>query len=109
MRNVKSVRGMEWSQSTHKTFKKEVYEPHEIWYNGEMTVTVYTNPNCIQCDMTKKKMDQLGIQYSTIDLSTDQESLDKVLEMGYRSAPVVIAGEESWAGFQPEKIDQLAS
>jgi glutaredoxin-like protein NrdH len=74
-----------------------------------MPVTVYTNPNCIQCDMTKKRLDQKGIAYNTIDLSQDEDSLAMVLDMGYRSAPVVIAGDESWSGFKPDLIDLLAS
>lgn len=71
--------------------------------------TVYTKNNCVQCDMTKRLMDQMGIQYNTINISEQPEELDKLIAMGYRAAPVVITENASWAGFQPEKISLLAA
>ena len=72
-----------------------------------MTVTVYTNPSCVQCEMTKKRLTSKGIEYQTVDLSEDPAALDLVLSKGFRSAPVVNAGESWWAGFQPDKIDSI--
>ena len=72
-----------------------------------MTV-VYTKPSCIQCEQTKKMLDKNGTQYTTVDITQDQEAYDKVVSMGFMSVPVVISGEESWAGFQPDKINALA-
>ena len=71
--------------------------------------TVYTKPNCVQCDMTKRLMDKIGVKYTTVDIVENPAELDRLIEMGYRAAPVVVAGYESWAGFQPEKITALAS
>lgn len=71
--------------------------------------TVYTKPSCVQCDMTKRYMDKNGIAYSTIDITENPEALDMILGMGFSSAPVVISGDLSWAGFQPDKINLLAA
>lgn len=71
--------------------------------------TVYTKPACIQCEMTKKYMDKNGIEYNTVDITQDQEALDMVLAMGFSSAPVVISGDLSFAGFQPDKINEIAA
>jgi glutaredoxin-like protein NrdH len=71
--------------------------------------TVYTKPSCVQCDMTKRYMDKIGIEYNTIDITEDQEALDLILGMGFQAAPVVISGDLSWAGFQPDKINLLAA
>ena len=73
-----------------------------------MTV-VYTKPSCVQCDMTKRMLDKLGIEYDTVDISENPEALDKLIELGYRAAPVVITDNDSWAGFQPDKITELAA
>ena len=74
-----------------------------------MTI-VYTKPNCVQCNMTKRHMDKIGVEYTTVDITEDPEALDALIEMGYRAAPVVMTAEgESWAGFQPEKINELAA
>lgn len=71
--------------------------------------TVYTKPACVQCDMTKRYMDNKGIQYTTVDITADTEAFDMIVGMGFASAPVVISEQGSWAGFQPEKIDLLAA
>jgi glutaredoxin-like protein NrdH len=72
--------------------------------------TVYTKPNCVQCDMTKRMMDKLGVDYDTVDIVENPEELDKLIALGYRAAPVVITDDgESFAGFQPDKITALAA
>jgi glutaredoxin-like protein NrdH len=73
-----------------------------------MTVTVYTKDNCVQCEATKRHLDKLDIAYSTVNITNDISALDKLIALGYRSAPVVVAGDESWAGYVPDKIDKLA-
>jgi glutaredoxin-like protein NrdH len=72
-------------------------------------ITVYTKPSCVQCDMTKRMMDKFGIHYETVDISQDQEAFDMLIELGFRSAPVVISPYASWGGFQPDKITELAA
>jgi glutaredoxin-like protein NrdH len=59
--------------------------------------------------MTKRYMDKLGIDYNTVDITEDEEALDMIMELGFKSAPVVISDAGSWAGFQPEKINLLAA
>jgi glutaredoxin-like protein NrdH len=71
--------------------------------------TVYTKPSCVQCDMTKRMLDKIGVEYSTVDITEDSDALEMILGMGFQSAPVVISGDLSWAGFQPDKINLLAA
>ena len=73
-----------------------------------MTV-VYTKPQCVQCDMTKRMLNNLGVDYKTIDITEDQEALNMILGMGFQSAPVVITESDSWSGFNPDKINALAT
>lgn len=68
-------------------------------------ITVYSTPQCPQCMMTKKSLDRAGLVYDEVDLATDIEAMDRVKAMGYTQAPVVVAGEEHWSGFRPDKID----
>lgn len=74
-----------------------------------MTITVYSKPACVQCTATTRALDARGISYSIIDLTEDAGAMEKVTSMGYRQAPVVIAGEAHWAGFRPDMIGRLAS
>jgi len=71
--------------------------------------TVYTKPSCVQCDMTKRMLDNLGINYDTVDITEDEAALEMILGMGFKSAPVVITDTDSWSGFNPEKINSIAS
>jgi len=73
------------------------------------TITVYTKPACPQCDATKFSLNAKGMEFDTVDISVDAAAYDMVMALGHRSAPVVIAGSESWAGFQPDRINALAA
>ena len=70
-------------------------------------VKVYTNPNCVQCEQTKKFLDKAAIEYEVIDLSTDPESTKRFIEMGFRSAPIVETPHDIWSGFKYDKLRSL--
>ena len=70
-------------------------------------ITVYTKPSCVQCDATKRLMDRLKLKYETIDITVDAGALDMLIAKGFKGAPVVFTDNDSWAGFQPEKISEL--
>ena len=72
-----------------------------------MTITVYTKPACVQCEQTKKLLTKNGLEFNTIDITEDSAAFDKVVAMGFQAAPVVNAGDDWWAGFNPEKINGL--
>ncbi|VEG41117.1 ribonucleoside-diphosphate reductase class Ib glutaredoxin subunit [Mycolicibacterium flavescens] len=72
------------------------------------TVTVYTKPACVQCSATYKALDKQGIAYDVVDISTDPEARDFVMALGYLQAPVVVAGDDHWSGFRPDRVKALA-
>ena len=74
-----------------------------------MAITVYSKPACMQCTMTKKKLDALNLDYDVVDISMDEEARDYVMALGYVQAPVVEANGEHWSGFRPDRIKGLAS
>lgn len=71
-----------------------------------MTI-VYTKPNCVQCDATKRWLDNHSIEYSTVDIEQDQEAFDRIVALGFRAAPVVESDAGSWSGFNPDKLSLL--
>ena len=73
-----------------------------------MAITVYSKPNCVQCNATYRALDTAGLRYETVDISLDVEALEQVKSLGYAQAPVVMAGEDHWSGFRPDKIKALA-
>lgn len=74
-----------------------------------MTVTVYSKPACVQCTATYRALDAQGIQYEIFDVTADDKALETVKDLGYMQAPVVIAGEDHWSGFRPDKISAIAA
>lgn len=74
-----------------------------------MKVTVYTLPDCVQCDATKKYLNKYNVEYSTVDLRTDEEASALVTSLGYKQAPVVFADNIHWSGFRPDKIKDLSA
>ncbi|WP_068310136.1 glutaredoxin-like protein NrdH [Polycladidibacter hongkongensis] len=73
-----------------------------------MSITVYSKPACVQCTATTRALESAGLDYNIIDLTKDSDALATVEELGYRQVPVVIAGDQHWAGFRPDKIGALA-
>lgn len=74
-----------------------------------MDITVYTIPNCPGCDQTKKYLDKKELAYSTIDITEDNAARDLVFGLGFKAAPVVIAGEDAWSGFRPDRLAKLVA
>lgn len=74
-----------------------------------MAITVYSKPNCVQCNATYRALDRAGLPYETVDISLDAEALEQVKSLGYAQAPVVMAAGDHWSGYRPDKIKALAA
>ena len=74
-----------------------------------MTITVYSKPMCVQCNATYRALDKQGLDYQSIDVSQDTQALEFIKGLGYQQAPVVIAGEDHWSGYRPDRIKAVAS
>ncbi|OON38962.1 NrdH-redoxin [Izhakiella australiensis] len=72
-----------------------------------MRIIIYTKDNCVQCNATKNAMDSKGLPYELIHLDNDPQAVESLRNLGYRQAPVVMANEEHWSGFRPDKIAAL--
>ncbi|MBD9525648.1 MULTISPECIES: glutaredoxin-like protein NrdH [Paracoccus] len=73
-----------------------------------MSITVYSKPACVQCTATTRALDARGLAYDVVDLTEDEAAMQMVTQLGYRQAPVVIAGDDHWAGFRPDMIGRLS-
>ncbi|MGO2520934.1 MAG: glutaredoxin domain-containing protein [Microbacterium sp.] len=82
--------------------------------NGGSTdqVTVYSpEESCQQCKATVRALDARGITHRVIKVAeNDDDTRDKLRSLGFMQFPVVWAPTVGyWAGFRPDKIDDLAS
>ena len=77
-----------------------------------MTVTVYTKPDCRQCDATKRYLSERDVSFGVESLE-DAANLAAAKALGHMGAPVVVfapdgAGTEvSWSGFRPDMLDTV--
>ncbi|MCW2688508.1 MAG: Glutaredoxin-like protein NrdH [Mycobacterium sp.] len=71
------------------------------------TITVYTKPACVQCNATFRALDKAGIEYTKVDITVDAAARDYVMALGYLQAPVVVAGNDHWAGFRHDRLKTL--
>lgn len=75
-----------------------------------MLITLYSKPNCPQCDQSKKVLGRAGIDFEVKDVTEDPEAHAFVVTLGYSAAPVVYVSEDQhWSGFRPDRIRALAS
>ncbi|MDH4140439.1 MAG: glutaredoxin family protein [Coriobacteriia bacterium] len=78
-----------------------------------MPVKLYALSTCPYCRMTRKYLDESGIEYDVteVDLLEGQDRDDVVAEVrrvsGGASFPVVIIGEEVIVGFNKKRIKEL--
>lgn len=76
-----------------------------------MSITVYTKPECNNCDQTKRRLNKHGIDYTTVDVTEDAAAREFVTDgLGYRQMPVVVVDENThWSGFRIDALDKLAA
>jgi glutaredoxin-like protein NrdH len=72
-----------------------------------MSVIVYSNPNCVQCEQTKKFLTLKGVEFEAKMIADSPEIMPLIEEHGYKSAPVVVVGNRSWSGFRLDKLNDL--
>lgn len=74
-----------------------------------MNITIYTMPKCEACERTKIWLDEYDLGFNEVDITEDEEAMELVKSRGYNQAPVVSINnfEDSWSGFNPEKLNSL--
>ena len=72
--------------------------------------TVYTKPDCPQCDKTKAYFDAKAITYTAVDITEVPAALEYITEeLGYSQAPVVVSNtddQDHWSGLRRDKLVQ---
>lgn len=71
-------------------------------------VTVYTLPNCVQCESTKRMMRVEGIEFTEVALQDHPDKAKEFMDQGFTQAPIVTTDIKVWSGFRYEKIKSLA-
>lgn len=73
-----------------------------------MNVTVYSTPTCPYCNMVKNFLKENGIVYENIDVSSDKEAAQKMIDKsGQMGVPVIDVDGEIVTGFNKKKLTEL--
>ena len=67
-------------------------------------VTIYSKPNCMACNFTKKYLNDKGVKFKEIDVFKDAEALAMLRDKGFSQMPVVSMDGELHTGFRPELL-----
>lgn len=74
------------------------------------SITVYTKPDCVQCDRTFFLLNRADRDFEKFDVTEDEAAMSYVKNLGYLAAPVVVLtdvnGEvtDHWSGFRPDLL-----
>lgn len=70
-------------------------------------MVVYTKPDCRMCEATKRKLDDLGVDYEVREF--DSAALKMARDKGISSAPMVVVGSEAIGGYRPDELKRMAA
>lgn len=70
-------------------------------------ILVYAKPGCPPCDATIRALEKLGLDYVKLDVTEDTVAYEACQLYGYLNTPVVVAGDQNWSGFRPDRIAAL--
>lgn len=91
-----------------------IAEPHAPQCPAELdrTITVYTaGPRCMACKLTIADLDKRRIDYTAVDLTTDEAARAYVAGLEHHAAPVVTIDDgqtvRTWSGYRPDAIAAL--
>ena len=67
-------------------------------------ITIYSKPNCMACNFTKKYLNDKGVKFKEIDVFKDAEALAMLRDEGFSQIPVVSMDGNIRTGFRLELL-----
>ncbi len=69
---------------------------------------IFSTPTCPYCKMAKEWMKENNIEYTDVDVSTDEKAAQEMTEKsGQMGVPVILVGDEVLVGFDKPKLEAL--
>ncbi len=71
-------------------------------------VTIYTTPTCVYCKMAKEYFTANNVEYTELNVATDEEARNAMMEKsGQMGVPVIDVGGSIVIGFDQELLADL--
>lgn len=75
-----------------------------------MEIKIYSTPTCPYCTMAKQYISSKGVSYDDINVASDQQKAQEMVELtGQMGVPVIVIDGSVIIGFDKPKIDSLIS
>ncbi|MEH7122284.1 glutaredoxin family protein [Bacillus sp. JJ1532] len=71
-------------------------------------ITIYTQPDCPPCEITKRFLSEYGFSYTAKDIKKDEKARNDLINK-YQSfsTPTIVIGEEVITGFDLERLKDI--
>ena len=71
-------------------------------------VKIFSTPTCPYCKMAKDWMKENNIEFTDVDVATDEKAAQEMTEKsGQMGVPVILVGDEVLVGFDKPKLEAL--
>ena len=70
-------------------------------------ITIYSKPNCMACNFSKKYLEDKGVEFKEINVFEDKEALAMLRDKGIAEMPAVDINGEFHTGFQPNVLSKV--
>lgn len=69
-------------------------------------ITIYSTPTCPYCKMAKEYLDEIKVEYSDHDVSTDTAAAEEMIKKsGQMGVPVIDIDGKIIVGFDKQELD----
>ena len=74
----------------------------------QKSVKIFTTPTCAYCKMAKEFFRQNNIKYEEIDVVTNAQARDEMInKSGQMGVPVIFVGDDIVVGFDKRRLSEL--
>lgn len=72
-----------------------------------MSVLIYSTPTCPWCQLTKKWLEEKGVEYKDFNVAEDEAKAQEMIQKsGQMNVPMLDINGTIIIGFNPEKIEE---
>ena len=72
-------------------------------------ITVYSKPNCMQCEFAKKYLRDKDVEFKEIDVFEEEWALTYIKTLGFKHMPIVDIGGVFHTGFRPDILAKVVN
>lgn len=70
-------------------------------------VVIYTSNTCGYCHLAKDYLNELNVEFTEKNVSTDPVARKELMSQGFMGVPVIFVDDEVIQGFDKNKLDEL--